>query len=675
MAIAFQRAGGSTGTSHTIDIGASGNNRLVVVIMDDESTSGDVFSGDVSMDSGSVTGNRGIVSDNPDGIGNHQELHYFTESDLGNLSGSQLISYDAGDTGWAMHVLVFYGVNDAAPGDTAKDDTSIAPTNMTLSIDVPAGGVMVAGAANGSGGTIDMTVTSPTVQATDETDGQPSSATFATGYAIESSAQTNKTYTFDPSATTLRNAASAASWSEAGSTETITHTTDARLVDRETTTHDTDALLQAEVETTHTTDALLQKETRFSELKFGPAGDPGVDTGHVLRMQVRPQLDATLTVELREGTFTVIQSWTTEVPLTGGALDDLTFNVLPANAANITDYGDLRVRWQYTWVEPGATTEHRVSWIQLEVPFSPTVSLQHTTDALLEVTFVEITHTTDARLVDRLDTDHTTDAILQTTVETTHTTDSILQVTDVTQTHDTDAWLQATVEATFTTDAILQETDVTTTHTADALLQATVETTHDADALLQATVETTHTTDAILQVTDVTETHDTDAWLKETVEQFHPTDARLVDRLTTDHSTDAILQVTDITATHNTDGLLQATVELTQTTDALLQAEVEQTHDTDALLLLVVELDHDTEALLKAEDVEATHTTDAVKQTAATITHSTDAVVDEFQYADPISDIQAGDWDSAPTPSQDLFAQVDDGRYPDDADYIWEELP
>lgn len=207
MAITFQRAGGSGGTQHTIDIGAAGNDRLVVVFLDDESNPGNAFQGTVSI--GSNNAEQGVVSNNPDGAGNHLEIHYFTESDLGSLNGSQTITFSGGDSGWAMHVQVFYGVSDATFSDSDIDNTSIAPTDMTVTVDVPAGGIVVAGAAQGSNPSINMQVTSPMTETTDENDGTPQSAVLCTAYAIESSAQTAKTYTFDPDATQYRNSAAA----------------------------------------------------------------------------------------------------------------------------------------------------------------------------------------------------------------------------------------------------------------------------------------------------------------------------------------------------------------------------------------------------------------------------------------------------------------------------------
>jgi hypothetical protein len=86
MAITFQRASGNTGTSHTIDIGNSGNNRLIIVIVGDESKSGDIFQGIVTIDGKTCT--QALVANNLNGNGNHLEMHVIDEETLGSSNGS-----------------------------------------------------------------------------------------------------------------------------------------------------------------------------------------------------------------------------------------------------------------------------------------------------------------------------------------------------------------------------------------------------------------------------------------------------------------------------------------------------------------------------------------------------------------------------------------------------------
>jgi len=206
--IEFQRAGGSTGTSHTIDIGSQGNNRLIAVFLDDESTPGQSFQGTISI--GGITATQAAVSDNPVGAGNHQEMHIFTESDLGSTSGSQTISYSGGDAGWAIHVQVFYNVKDTSVYDVQIDNTSVTQNEILPSaLDIPENGLVIFGAANGQSGTYnnadwDTNPTegtddglTPEIEMTESTDGPnpPSSAVLATAYWISNTtSQTNRIF-------------------------------------------------------------------------------------------------------------------------------------------------------------------------------------------------------------------------------------------------------------------------------------------------------------------------------------------------------------------------------------------------------------------------------------------------------------------------------------------------
>lgn len=124
-----------------------------------------------------------------------------------------------------------------------------------------------------------------------------------------------------------------------------------------------------------------------SSAEFGLSSitDPGVDTGHVLRIRTA-QIDedsgthpmgantggtaTSLAWELRQGA-TVIQSGS----INPGAFATTTINLTDTNVTNITNYSDLRVD-----VNPsgggGSPANRRavaISWIELEVPDAPTV--------------------------------------------------------------------------------------------------------------------------------------------------------------------------------------------------------------------------------------------------------------------------------------------------------------
>jgi len=194
MAIVFQRASAAAvGTgSLTFDIGAAGNNRLVVIQNGDESTgTDDVFIGTVTVDTKSATGR--LAKTNPDGAGNVQEFYTIDEAALGSSNGSVTIAWTGLDTGWGKRAALWYGVDSGVPTDTAFNDTAIGPTTPDIVMSVPANGLAVYGAGNGSSGGTD-TWTSPLTERIDGATLPPASAVLGLAEGIETSAQTDKTY-------------------------------------------------------------------------------------------------------------------------------------------------------------------------------------------------------------------------------------------------------------------------------------------------------------------------------------------------------------------------------------------------------------------------------------------------------------------------------------------------
>ncbi len=204
---AFVRSGGTTGTSFSMDIGSAGTNRLVVVTADDESD-GNSLTG-VTVDSKSCT--KVTEADNPSGPGNHLEMWYCDEDDLGSSSGSVTISIQGGNGGWATHAHLYTGLALSGPTDSGIDESSTSSTTVTVTgIDVSANGLVVMGAGHGSSGTGISSWTSPLATRQDGPD--PSSAEFADASAFESSAQTNKAYVATFSGSFNRGTGIVASW-------------------------------------------------------------------------------------------------------------------------------------------------------------------------------------------------------------------------------------------------------------------------------------------------------------------------------------------------------------------------------------------------------------------------------------------------------------------------------
>jgi hypothetical protein len=193
-----------------LDIGSPNTNRLVVVVAGDES--------DVTNLSGvTVDGNNcNLVTraNNIVGAGNHQEMWYCDEDNLGVSSGVVPVTISGGDAGWAVHAHLYTGAIQSGPTDFGIDETSSDPLDtVTVSgIDVPANGLVMMGAGHGSSGNWDNW-TSPLTERTDGPD--PSSTTFGTASNIESSARTNKTYIAIASASFNRGTGIVAVWPEA----------------------------------------------------------------------------------------------------------------------------------------------------------------------------------------------------------------------------------------------------------------------------------------------------------------------------------------------------------------------------------------------------------------------------------------------------------------------------
>jgi len=108
---------------------------------------------------------------------------------------------------------------------------------------------------------------------------------------------------------------------------------------------------------------------------------PTVDTGHIVRIRhaksdtgVPPSTNGnsqTVDFYLYQG-GTIIQTLATGVTL--GAWTTANYNITEGNAANITDYSDLRVRVDVPQGGGGAPGNRRgcaVSWVEMEIPDGP----------------------------------------------------------------------------------------------------------------------------------------------------------------------------------------------------------------------------------------------------------------------------------------------------------------
>lgn len=192
MAIEYQRAAeGRADTSPSIDIGAAGNDRLIVVFIAAEGTwTG--FQGTVSVDGKSFT--QAVVSDNDS---SHLEMHTIDESALGSSNGSQAISYSGGDSTFGTQIMVFYGVKDDTLYDSGENFNEGEITIPVTGIDSVDDALVVMGVISGKVSTEFSNWTSPLTERLDSAN--PGSATQGSAEGVETTGQSSKTYSVDGS--------------------------------------------------------------------------------------------------------------------------------------------------------------------------------------------------------------------------------------------------------------------------------------------------------------------------------------------------------------------------------------------------------------------------------------------------------------------------------------------
>ena len=112
------------------------------------------------------------------------------------------------------------------------------------------------------------------------------------------------------------------------------------------------------------------------EAKFASLTDPNVHTGHIVRFRIAkadtgvpPSTDGngvTCVAGLYQGATLITDMYNAPI----GAWDTREFTLSEAQAANITDYSDLRVRFDFS-ASGGNPSNRRggaVSWLEIQVP-------------------------------------------------------------------------------------------------------------------------------------------------------------------------------------------------------------------------------------------------------------------------------------------------------------------
>lgn len=118
----------------------------------------------------------------------------------------------------------------------------------------------------------------------------------------------------------------------------------------------------SETETAQATAAIADFVSTVAEVTIDAQSDPLDDSNHTVYLRAHvPTGTATIDVWLYEGTSTQIQTWQQALTNT-----ETTYQFSVTNAASITDYADLRLRWQV--IEDNGYLGTRVDELYLEAP-------------------------------------------------------------------------------------------------------------------------------------------------------------------------------------------------------------------------------------------------------------------------------------------------------------------
>jgi RHS repeat-associated protein len=198
--------GADAATSFSFDVGTADTDRVVAVYLDVESTGTDATGVTVDGNAATLVG----VADNPSGAGNHSELWYIDEDDLGTSAGSVTVAAQGVTSLWGIQAVLLTGADQSGPHDWGVDDTAVATALVSPeSIDVRAGGGVVFGAGEGTQTLTVSNITSPlSVLASHD----PDSADMFLAAGVETVAQTGKSYVMTLSAAHNRASGVVASW-------------------------------------------------------------------------------------------------------------------------------------------------------------------------------------------------------------------------------------------------------------------------------------------------------------------------------------------------------------------------------------------------------------------------------------------------------------------------------
>ena len=265
-----------------------------------------------------------------------------------------------------------------------------------------------------------------------------------------------------------------------------------------------DSIKQDTQTDTATIDAVLDNvktQTGVGRLSLSPGKEPHQRKDHKIKVKASASGgQGTFRAAIYEGAAN--RSGTLESSNLTASMTQYYLDMSDVNAADITDYSDLEVRfWGYS--DDGDNTTFVVRHICFQVPLGYDFIVQSLVQKVMSAGFslgsvvsdtVADTITVDAIIQDTSAYSHVVDAVLERVQAAAFTADAAM-LASMSGSADADAIVQATQETAFTIAAFLAIV-VTDSVTADAIVQASPSGGYTADAIVQGSTTDTFTLDA-----------------------------------------------------------------------------------------------------------------------------------------------------------------------------------
>lgn len=208
MAITYVRSATANDDNVDIDCGSADTDRLLVIFAHIE--------GDVGWLSGITADSKAMTlvdqADSGDNFG-QSEMYYIDEDVLTTSNGTINIAISGGSSAYVLNAMLFTGVSQDGPSDSGNFGDTTATDVVVTNITSADNSVIIFGSYEGQGGGATSSWTSPLTERSTQV-GSSNSQFTASG--IETTGQSNKTYTHVWSASRNRIGGIVGVWAEAG---------------------------------------------------------------------------------------------------------------------------------------------------------------------------------------------------------------------------------------------------------------------------------------------------------------------------------------------------------------------------------------------------------------------------------------------------------------------------